>query len=101
MVNFLAQLLFGWPAILVTVILAIIGLIRNNFRYLLAAAILAFPFAWFLSGFPIIRSPVFLLPLFLFASAYLMYRGREMLAWILAIPFFLAILLLFYLILAQ
>ena len=101
MIEILAQLLFGWPAILVTVILAIIGLIRNNFRYLLAAAILAFPFAWFLSGFPIIRSPAFLMPLFLFSSGYLMYRGREMLAWILAIPFFLAILLLFYLISAQ
>lgn len=101
MISFLAQLLFGWPAILVTVILAIIGLVRNNYRYLIAAAILAFPFAWFLSGFPIIRSPVFLLPLFLFGSSYAMYRGREMFAWILAIPFFLAILLLFYLISAQ
>lgn len=99
--NILAQLLFGWPAILVTVILAIIGLIRNNYRYLVAAAILAFPFAWFLSGFPLIRSPVFLLPLFLFGSAYLMYRGREMLAWILAIPFFLAILLLLFALMAQ
>ncbi len=101
MISFLAQLLFGWPAILVTVILAIIGLVRNNYRYLVAAAILAFPFAWFLSGFPIIRSPVFLLPLFLFSSAYLMYRGHEMFAWIMAVPFFLAILLLFYLISAQ
>jgi len=99
--NVLAQLLFGWPAILVTVILAIIGLIRNNYRFLVAAAILAFPFSWFLSGFPAIQSAVFLLPLFLFGSGYAMYRGREMFAWILATPFFLAILLLFYLISAQ
>ena len=101
MISFLAQLLFGWPAILVTVILAVIGLLRNNYRYLVAAAILAFPFSWFLSGFPAIQSPVFLLPLFIFGSAYLMYRGREMLAWIVAVPFFLAILLLFYLISVQ
>ncbi len=101
MISVLAQLLFGWPAILVTVILAIIGLIRNNYRFLVAAAILAFPFSWFLSGFPSVRSPVFLLPLFLFGSGYAIYRGREMLAWILAVPFFLAVLLLFYLILAQ
>ncbi len=101
MISVLAQLLFGWPAILVTVILAIIGLIRNNYRFLVAAAILAFPFSWFLSGFPSVRSPVFLLPLFLFGSGYAMYRGREMFAWILAVPFFLAVLLLFYLISAQ
>jgi hypothetical protein len=99
-ISVLAQLLFGWPAILVTITLAIIGLLRNNYRYLVGAAILAFPFCWFLSGFPSIRSPAFLLPLFLFGSGYAIYRGREMLAWIFAIPFFLAILLLFYVILA-
>jgi hypothetical protein len=100
-INILAQLLFGWPAILVTLILAGFGLFRNNYRYLVWAAILAFPYSWYLSGFPIVRSPVFLLPLFLFGSGYAMYSGREMFAWILAVPFFLAILLLFYVILAQ
>jgi hypothetical protein len=54
-----------------------------------------------MSGFPSISSPAFLLPLFLFGSSYLMFRGREMLAWLIAVPFFLAILLLFYVVLAQ
>lgn len=101
MINFLLNLLVGWPAIVVTLILAIIGLLKNNYRYLLGAAILAFPFSWFLSGFPFIRSLWFLLPVFLFSSSYLMFRGREMLAWIVAVPYFLSILLLFYVILAQ
>jgi hypothetical protein len=98
MLDLLLSILVGWPAIVVTVILAIIGLVKNNYRYLLAAAILAFPFSWFLSGFPIIQSPAFLLPLLLFGSSYTMFRGREMFAWLLAIPFFLAILLLFFVI---
>lgn len=101
MLDILLSLLVGWPAIIVTVILASIGLIRNNYRFLVAAAILAFPFSWYLSGFPVIRSPVFLLPLLVFGSGYAIYREREMLAWLLAVPFFLAILLLFYVILAQ
>jgi hypothetical protein len=101
MINFLLNLLVGWPAIVVTLILAIIGLLKNNYRYLLGAAILAFPFSWFLSGFPFIRSLWFLLPVFLFSSSYLMFHGREMLAWIVAVPYFLSILLLFYVILAQ
>ena len=96
MLDFLLSLLVGWPAILVTVILAIIGLVRNNYRFLLAASILALPFSWFLSGFPAIRSPAFLMPTLLFGSSYFMFRGREMVAWILAIPFFLAVLLLFF-----
>jgi hypothetical protein len=100
MVNILAQLLFGWPAILVTVILAIIGLLRSNYRYLVAAAILAFPFSWFLSGFPVVRSPVFLTPLLVFGAAWAMRYEREMLAWILAIPFFLVVILLLFALLA-
>jgi hypothetical protein len=101
MLDFLLILLVGWPAIVVTLILAIIGLIRNNYLFLLGAAILAFPFSWYLSGFPSISSPAFLLPLLLFGSSYLMFRGREMLAWLMAVPFFLAILLLFYVVSAQ
>lgn len=101
MLDFLLIILVGWPAILVTVILAIVGLLRNNYRFLVAAAILSVPFSWYLSGFPLVRSPVFLLPLLLLGSAYAKYRDREMLTWILAIPFFLAILLLLFAIMAQ
>ncbi len=101
MMDLLLSLLVGWPAILVTVILALIGLIRNQYRFLLAAAILAFPFSWFLSGFPVIQSPAFLLPVLLFGSSYFMFRGREMVAWLLGIPFFLAILLLLFAIMSQ
>jgi len=95
MLDFLLSLLAGWPAIVTTVILAIIGLVRNNHRLLLGAAILAVPFSWYLSGFPVIRSPVFLTPVLLFCSAWAMRYGREMLAWILGITFFLVVILLF------
>ena len=101
MLNFILTLLVGWPAITITVILALIGLFRNDYRFLIAASILAFPFSWYLSGFPAIRSPAILLPLCLFGSSYLMYRQREMLAWLLSVPFFLTVLLLFYVVLAQ
>ena len=101
MLDFLLNLLVGWPAITVTIILVVIGLIRRDYRFLIWAAILAFPYSWYLSGFPAVRSLIFLLPLFPFASAYALYRDHEMFAWILAIPFFLAILLLFFVILAQ
>jgi hypothetical protein len=101
MLDLLLSILVGWPAILVTVILALIGLIKNRYRFLLAAAILALPFSWFLSGFPVVQSPVFLLPVLLLGSSYFMFRGREMVAWLLGIPFFLAILLLLFAIMSQ
>ena len=95
MFELIVRIFFGWPAVLVTLILAAIGLFKNNFRFLVAAALLATPFSWLLSGFPVIRSPAFLLPLLLFTSGYFVYRGREMLAWLVAVPYFLTIWLLF------
>ena len=103
MLDFLLSLLVGWPAILVTVILIVMGLVRRTHSFLYAAAILAFPFSWFLSGLPIVSFPAILLifvPALLFGSSYAMSRGREMIAWLLAIPFFLVVLLLFFVILA-
>ena len=101
MIDFLVASFFGWPAILVTIILALVGLIRSNHRFLVAAAVLALPFSWFLSGFPLIRSPAFLLPLLLFGSGYFMFREREMLAWLLAVPYFLSIWLLYIVVVSQ
>ena len=96
MLSLLLSLLVGWPAILVTLGLAMYGLFKSNYRFLVASAILALPFSWFLSGFPIVRSPVFLAPVLIFGAAWAMRRENEMLAWILVIPFFLMILLLLY-----
>jgi hypothetical protein len=100
MLDFFLILLVGWPAILATVILTIIGLLRNDYRYILGAAILAFPYSWYLAGFPSIRSPMFLTPILIFCSAWAMRYDRQMLAWILAIPFFLIIILLLMVLLA-
>ena len=94
--NILSTLFLGWPAIVVTVILALIGLFRRDYRFLVVAAILAVPFSWVLSGFPIVRSLVFLAPVLIFGAGWAMNRGREMLAWILAVPYFLTILLLLF-----
>ncbi len=96
MLNFLLLISAGWPAILATVILTIIGLVKRDYRFLVGASILAFPFALVLSGFPIIRSLVFLLPLLPFSSAFALSRDHEMTAWILAIIYFLTVLLLLF-----
>ena len=96
MSGFLLSLFVGWPAILATVVLTVMGLTKENYRLLVVAALVAVPFSWYLSGFPIIRSPIFLLPLLVFGSGYFMSRGREMLAWLLAIPYFLSIILLLF-----
>ncbi len=101
MIDLLLTLFVGWPAILATIVIAVIGLWRRDYRLIFGASVLAFPFSWNVSGFPVVHAAWFLLPLLLLASSYLMFRGREMLAWIFAIPFFLAIVLLYYVASAQ
>jgi hypothetical protein len=99
MFSFLSALFLGWPAIVVTLVLATIGLQKRDFRFLVAAAILAFPFSFSISGFPSVSFPALcnsFLPLLLFASGFFMSRDREMLAWILAIPYYLVIILLMF-----
>lgn len=100
MLDFILIALVGWPAIIVTVILAIIGLAKRDYRFLVGAAILAFPFSWYLSGFPLIRSFTFLLPLLPFGAGYALRSDHEKTAWILAIIYFLSILLLLFAVVA-
>jgi hypothetical protein len=101
MLAILVSIFFGWPAILASVILSAIGLSKYNFRLLIVAAVVAFGPCWFLSGFPVVGSPIFLAPLFLFGAAFALYRGREMIAWLVAIPYYLLVVLLFIVVLAQ
>ena len=99
MINFIILIFFGWPAIVVTLILATVGLLKRDYRFLVASAILSFPFSLSISGFPGFSFPAFcnsFLPLLLFGSGFFMSRGREMIAWLLAIPFYLAIILLWF-----
>jgi hypothetical protein len=99
MFNFISSLFLGWPAILLTLILVTFGLLRRDFRFQVAAAILSFPFSLSISGFPSLSFPAFcnsFLPLLLLGSGFFMSRGREMLSWLMAIPYYLAIILLWF-----
>jgi hypothetical protein len=103
MLNLLASIFLGWPAIVATVILSFVGLFRRDHRFLVGAAFLAFPFSMAISGFPVISIPAFcnvFLPLLMFLSAFLLSRGHEMLAWLFVIPFYLAIMLLLFTVMA-
>lgn len=101
MPGFVVSIFFGWPAILGSVIVSCVGLLRSNYRWLAASAFLAFGPCWFLSGFPVVNSPIFLAPLLLFGAAYLLFRGHEMLPWFLVLPYYFLVFLLYSVILAQ
>ena len=93
-IGLLFGLLLGWPAVLACVVVTVIGLFRKDHRLLLIAGIIAIPFTWLLSGFPNMKSLVFLSPLLLFIASWTMSHKWDWVAWLFAIPFLLIILLL-------
>jgi hypothetical protein len=90
MSTLLVQIFFGWPAIIVSLLLAIAGLAWKRWWLLIIAAALFVPVSWFLSGTPAFRWFGLLLPAFLLASAFAVRARKFVPAWLLASPVFLA-----------
>jgi hypothetical protein len=86
MSDILVQIIFGWPAIITSLVLSVAGLVLRKPWLLVIAGVLAIPFSWYLSGYPAIRTPAALLPLFQFGAAWALQREKKALAWILLAP---------------
>jgi hypothetical protein len=83
----LAQIFMGWPAIIGTVMLCVVGLMRRQPALLVLGALLVLPFAWYLSMTPLFRTIGFTVPLFLLGAAYLLKHGRRGMAELVLLPF--------------
>jgi hypothetical protein len=101
MLDVLFWLFLGWPAVIACVLTTIIGLFRKDHRLLTIAGIIAIPFSWYISGFPNVRSLMFLSPMLLFIAGWLMFHKWDLAAWLFAVPFLLLILLFFSAVLMQ
>jgi len=82
----LAQIVFGWPFIILSLSLAFAGILMKRPAFLVAAAIIFVPPAWYLSGYPVIRWFGMLLPVSLLGAAYYVKKDRLRLALLLALP---------------
>ena len=82
----LVQIIFGWPAILVSLALCIAGLLWMKAFMVVIGAVMFIPASWFLSGYPPVRWLAPLLPLFLLGAAYAVHRKKKLLAWLLTLP---------------
>ncbi len=79
---------FGWPAVVVSVVLAAAGIVFRKPALLVVSAVLAAPFSYYLSG---AESWVALagaaIPITLVAGAYAVKRRLSWVAWCLLAPF--------------
>ena len=99
MTEVFVQTIFGWPAIITTILLSITGVVLKKPVLLAIAGIICIPFTYYISnGF---RTPVLLLPLFQFASAYAITRQRNVIAWLLIAPLVMVSATLAYAVLTQ
>ena len=81
------RVLFSWPAIILSILILITGLLLERAVWVLAGAILTIPFALYLSATPRFRFVGIVLPLVLLAAAYAVQRGRRLLAWLFLLPY--------------
>jgi len=98
MTDLLVQIIFGWPAIITSILLSIAGVWLKKPALLVTAGIVCIPFTYYLSGF---RTPAVVLPLFQFGSAFAVSRQKNLIAWLLIIPIILIAAVLAYAVLTQ
>lgn len=74
-----------WIAVIISLILSVIGIIKNKFWLLIIGAILFIPFVYYFGGSPATRI-IIVLPLLQLGSAYAVYKNNKMMAWSLFSP---------------
>ena len=96
--NLFIQIIFGWPAIITSILLSVVGVWLKKPVLLVVAGVVCIPFTYYLSGF---RTPAVILPLFQFASAYAVARQKELIAGLLLAPLVIIAVFLAYAVLSQ
>lgn len=79
-------ILLGWPAILASIVLSVIGIVRRRPAWLIVAAFLATPFALYLAASPRFGWLELIIPMLLIGASIAVYRQHAGLAWLLLAP---------------
>lgn len=93
------QIIFGWPAVITSILLSIAGAWLKKPALLVTAGILCMPFIYYISGG--FRSPAAVLPLLKIGSAYAIMHQKIQIAWLLILPLIIVSVALTYAVLTQ
>jgi hypothetical protein len=86
MSDILIQIIFGWPLIILSLIISITGIIKKWPWMVVLGGVLCVPFTFYLFGFTYLHFFAFLLPIFQFGAAWAVHARRKILPWILLLP---------------
>ncbi len=80
-------IVFGWPAIMVSIALSVTGIVRQRPKWLVIAAIVALPFSLYLAGSPAFGWLGLSIPLLLAGAGVASRYDRPIVAWSLLVPY--------------
>ncbi len=80
-------IVFGWPAILLSIALSAVGIVRKRPKWLVVAAIVALPFSLYMAGSPAFRWFGLAVPFLLVGAGIASYYDKTRVAWALLAPF--------------
>jgi hypothetical protein len=83
MQDLLVQIIFGWPAVITSLLVSVAGLWFKKPILLVVGGILVIPFTYFISGYWRLAA---ILPLFQFGGAYALLKRKKTLAWVSLAP---------------
>ena len=84
--------LLFWLSVPLSLVVSVIGILKNKFWLVLLGAVFFFPVSYYLNGSPSLYGFAILLPLFQVGSAAAVKEGSKLWAWLLLLPAFFSIL---------
>ena len=85
-VNWWPAVVFGWPAILLAIVLSVVGIAKRSPSVLVTSALIATPFSLFLGGGPRFGWLGFMIPVLLLGASVAVRYRRVEIAWSLLVP---------------
>jgi hypothetical protein len=98
MQDILVQIIFGWPAVITSLLVSVAGLWFKKPILLVVGGILIILFTIYISGY---WRPAGILPLFQLGAAYALWKKKTTLAWVLLSPLVIMSVSLAYVVLTQ
>ncbi len=85
-VNWWPAVVFGWPSILLALVLSVIGIAKKSPLLLVVSAVVATPFSLYLGGSPRFGWLGFIIPVLLLGASVAVRYRRVEIAWLLLVP---------------
>ena len=90
MSGFFVVLVFGFPAVFLSLLVSVIGVLKEKYWLVIIGAVLFIPFSYYMNGAFAGNGFPMLLPLLQMGSAAAVYERNKLWSWLLLVPAFLA-----------